>query len=111
MTEEKKMQKTEHMRMEEESEYETKEVLRKNSLKSSLKLKMKFSMMSEKEEKQITHAYDQKEVVVTCQTYTRYTFMSKGNYFLLPFTLILFLVAETLNIVYFRFLSGYDELI
>ena len=41
----------------------------------------------------------------------KYTFVSKKNYCLFPFTIFLFLLAEALNILYFRALSGYDDLL
>ena len=48
---------------------------------------------------------------LTCSTYSKFIFLPKINYLLFPLTVLLFVVDEGLQAVYFRFISGYDALL
>ena len=52
----------------------------------------------------------EEKVSVNCQTYTSYIFLSKINFFLFPFSVFLFLFTEAFNILYVRFLAGFNDL-
>lgn len=52
----------------------------------------------------------EEEVEVTCSSYKNYVGLSAFNYFLFPATFVTFLLSEVLNILYFRFLAGYEDL-
>jgi hypothetical protein len=43
-------------------------------------------------------------------SYTRYLFYTKKNYVVFPITILFFLMAEATNVLYFRFLSQYDNI-
>ena len=92
------------------------EILEEERMRKLEVLKKRKSSMAEKElsNKESVHKISgtkkEENVSVTCQTYTNYIFFSKVNYFLFPVTVFFFIFTEAFNVLYVRFLAGFNDL-
>ena len=60
------------------------------------------------EDKQISIQNKEESVEITWKTYVKYLFYSNKNKFLLPVTVVIFILTEVTSIIYYRILSQYD---
>ncbi len=53
----------------------------------------------------------ERESEVNASTYKRFFFSSKVNYVLVPLTILLFFVSESITTIYYRILASYDNVV